>query len=71
MTYSHNNSRSSRPLIDRYNSYYINELRDELIQESIDIGNGNKKKTSMKRGKIESFFSYHCSPNIMAIFFTF
>ena len=38
MTYSHhlgvNNSRSIRPLIDRYR-----ELRDELTQESIDIWN--------------------------------
>ena len=51
-------------------SYYIDELQDELIQESIDIGNWNKKKR-IKRGKIESFFRYHCSPDIMAIFFTF
>ena len=52
-------------------SYYINELRDELIKESIDIGNWNKKIKKNKKGKNRIFFRYHCSPDIKAIFSLF
>ena len=39
MTYSHNFGAKYLTFNSSIGSYYINELRDELIKESIDIGN--------------------------------
>ena len=72
MTYSHNFGAKLLAFNSSTNRSLLVAMRDELYHENqLTLGIEIKKKTRIKRGKIESFFRYHCSPDIMAIFFIF